>query len=101
MNVIATSIPDVLIVEPKIFGGTRGFFMETNAERCAANGIGARFVQDNLSRSAIGVLRGLHIQNPRPQGKLVTVLRGAISGPLSKLFAAGLSTERNRQACDK
>ena len=73
MNVTATSIPEVLIVEPKIFGDARGFFMETyQAERYAANGIGARFVQDNLSRSARGVLRGLHIQNPRPQGKLVT-----------------------------
>jgi dTDP-4-dehydrorhamnose 3,5-epimerase len=79
MNVIATSIPDVLIVEPKIFGDARGFFMETyQAERYAVNGMAAHFVQDNLSRSARGVLRGLHIQNPRPQGKLVTVLRGSV-----------------------
>jgi dTDP-4-dehydrorhamnose 3,5-epimerase len=79
MKVIATSIPDVLIVEPTIFGDARGFFMETyQVDRYAASGIEARFVQDNLSRSARGVLRGLHIQNPRPQGKLVTVLRGAV-----------------------
>jgi dTDP-4-dehydrorhamnose 3,5-epimerase len=79
MNVMATSIPDVLIVEPKLFGDARGFFMETyQAERYAESGINVRFVQDNLSRSARGVLRGLHIQNPRPQGKLVTVLRGAV-----------------------
>jgi dTDP-4-dehydrorhamnose 3,5-epimerase len=68
-----------LIVEPKIFGDARGFFLETfQVDRYAANGIGQRFVQDNLSRSAKGTLRGLHFQNPRPQGKLVTVLRGAV-----------------------
>jgi dTDP-4-dehydrorhamnose 3,5-epimerase len=79
MNVIETSIPGVLIIEPKLFGDSRGFFTELyQADRYARSGIPKRFVQDNLSRSARGVLRGLHIQNPQPQGKLVTVLRGAV-----------------------
>ena len=79
MNIIQTAIPEILIVEPKLFGDARGFFMELYHEnRYAGGGIAQRFVQDNLSRSAQGVLRGLHIQNPRPQGKLVTVLRGCV-----------------------
>jgi dTDP-4-dehydrorhamnose 3,5-epimerase len=79
MNVIETAIPGVLIVEPKIFGDARGFFLELyQSERYGGSGIAPRFVQDNLSRSAKGVLRGLHIQNPRPQGKLVSVLRGSV-----------------------
>lgn len=79
MNIIKTAIPGVLIVEPKVFGDARGFFMELyHEERYGGGGIAQRFVQDNLSRSAQGVLRGLHIQNPRPQGKLVSVLRGSV-----------------------
>src|SRR5258708_19771323 len=79
MKVIETGIPGVLIVEPKVHGDARGFFLETyRADRYAEKGVAARFVQDNLSRSGQGVLRGLHIQNPRPQGKLVTVLRGSV-----------------------
>src|ERR1700733_8849776 len=79
MNIIPTTIPEVLIVEPKVFGDQRGFFVETfRADRYAAAGIGGPFLQDNLSRSAYGVLRGLHLQNPRAQGKLVTVLRGRV-----------------------
>jgi dTDP-4-dehydrorhamnose 3,5-epimerase len=79
MNIIKTAIPGVLIIEPKIFGDARGFFLETfQADRYAATGIAAPFVQDNLSRSARGTLRGLHFQNPKPQGKLMTVLRGAV-----------------------
>jgi len=79
MNVIATKIPEVLIVEPKIFGDSRGFFAEMyQADRYAASGIKQHFVQDNLSRSLRGTLRGLHFQNPKPQGKLVTVLRGSV-----------------------
>lgn len=79
MNVIETAIPGVLIIEPKIFGDSRGFFTELyHSDRYAQIGIPSRFVQDNLSRSAGGVLRGLHIQNPKPQGKLVTVLKGAV-----------------------
>jgi dTDP-4-dehydrorhamnose 3,5-epimerase len=79
MNIIKTAIPGVLIIEPKIFGDARGFFLETfQADRYAEHGIAGPFVQDNLSRSARGALRGLHFQNPKPQGKLVTVLRGAV-----------------------
>ena len=79
MIVTKTAIPDVLIIEPKLFGDDRGFFTELyQAERYAKNGIGQNFVQDNLSRSVRGTLRGLHFQNPNPQGKLVTILRGAV-----------------------
>lgn len=79
MNIIATEIPDVLIIQPKLFGDARGFFLESyQAERYAAVGIRRPFVQDNMSRSARGVLRGLHLQNPKAQGKLVTVLRGTV-----------------------
>jgi dTDP-4-dehydrorhamnose 3,5-epimerase len=79
MNILRTEISGVLIIEPKVFGDNRGFFTELyQADRYAEHGISSRFVQDNLSRSARGVLRGLHIQNPKPQGKLVTVMRGAV-----------------------
>jgi dTDP-4-dehydrorhamnose 3,5-epimerase len=79
MKLIATTIPGVLLIEPTIFGDNRGFFSEIyQADRYAANGIGQRFVQDNLSRSVKGTLRGLHFQNPKAQGKLVTVLSGSI-----------------------
>ena len=74
MNVIATDVPDVLIIEPKVFGDQRGFFLETyQFRRYAEFGINRPFVQDNASRSSYGVLRGLHLQNPSPQGKLVSV----------------------------
>lgn len=79
MNVTKTELPGVLLVEPKLFGDARGFFVETfHAERYASVGIPGPFVQDNLSRSARGALRGLHFQEPFPQGKLVQVLRGAV-----------------------
>ncbi len=79
MNVIATAIPDILLIEPQIFEDPRGFFLEIfQSDRYAASGIGASFVQDNLSRSERGVLRGLHLQSPTPQGKLVSVLRGRV-----------------------
>jgi len=79
MNVVKTPIPEVLIVEPKVFGDRRGFFLEAfRADRYAAYGMDGPFVQDNISRSAQGVLRGLHLQNPRCQGKLVSVLRGRV-----------------------
>lgn len=79
MNVIETSLPGVLIIEPKVFGDARGFFMETwNGARYEEHGIPNHFVQDNLSYSARGVLRGLHFQNPNPQGKLVSVLEGEV-----------------------
>lgn len=79
MNVIETALPGVLIIEPRVFGDPRGFFMETwNAATFAANGLDLAFVQDNHSRSQKGVLRGLHFQNPQPQGKLVRVTSGAV-----------------------
>lgn len=79
MNLIETAIPGPLIIEPKVFGDARGFFMETwNAEAFAAAGLNMTFVQDNHSRSQKGVLRGLHFQNPGPQGKLVRVTHGAV-----------------------
>jgi dTDP-4-dehydrorhamnose 3,5-epimerase len=79
MIVIETPIPDVLIIEPKVFGDSRGFFCELfQSERYAQNGMRRKFFQDNLSRSVKGTLRGLHFQNPRPQGKLVTILRGCV-----------------------
>jgi dTDP-4-dehydrorhamnose 3,5-epimerase len=79
MKVIETAIPGVLMIEPKVIGDVRGFFVETfQAKRYAEAGIAQPFVQDNLSRSVRGTLRGLHFQHPRAQGKLVTVLRGAV-----------------------
>jgi dTDP-4-dehydrorhamnose 3,5-epimerase len=79
VNVIETALPGVLIIEPRVFGDERGFFMETwNAAGFAAAGLDLAFVQDNQSRSQKGVLRGLHFQNPGPQGKLVRVANGAV-----------------------
>lgn len=79
MKVITTELDGVLIIEPEIFGDPRGFFMESyNAERYANAGISAGFVQDNLSLSQRGVLRGLHLQYPYAQGKLVQVLKGEV-----------------------
>lgn len=79
MNVIETELPGVFIVEPRVFGDARGFFMESfNSERYKKVGLSDRFVQDNLSYSMRGVLRGLHFQNPNPQGKLVSVLQGEV-----------------------
>jgi len=79
MRFISTTIPDVICIEPKIHGDHRGFFMETyHVEKFAAAGITERFIQDNHSRSIGGTLRGLHYQNPRPQGKLVRCLIGEI-----------------------
>lgn len=79
MNIIETKLPGVLIIEPRVFGDARGFFMETwNTGAFAAAGLDLTFVQDNHSRSQKGVLRGLHFQNPGPQGKLVRVANGAV-----------------------
>ncbi|GLH31077.1 MULTISPECIES: dTDP-4-dehydrorhamnose 3,5-epimerase [Pseudomonas] len=80
MNIIATDIPDVLIIEPKLFGDSRGFFFESfNAREFARlTGFDAHFVQDNHSRSQRGVLRGLHYQIDNPQGKLVRVVQGEV-----------------------
>jgi dTDP-4-dehydrorhamnose 3,5-epimerase len=108
MNVVKTDLPGVLIIEPKIFGDARGFFLETfQAGRYAEAGIPGPFVQDNLSRSAYGVLRGLHLQNPGPQGKLVSVLKGRVrdvavdvrrgSPNFGKHVSVELSEENRRQ----
>lgn len=79
MNVIETALPGVLILEPKVFGDARGFFLESwNRQTFAAQGLNLDFVQDNHSRSAKGVLRGLHYQLNDPQGKLVRVTSGAV-----------------------
>ena len=79
MNVLPTRLPGVLLLEPRVFGDARGFFMETyQAARYHDAGIPRPFVQDNLSLSAGGVLRGLHLQEPHPQGKLVYVLEGEV-----------------------
>jgi dTDP-4-dehydrorhamnose 3,5-epimerase len=79
MQVTPTEIPDVLLIEPKVFGDERGYFFESfSASRYADAGLTALFVQDNVSRSAKGVLRGLHLQQPRPQGKLASVLEGEV-----------------------
>jgi dTDP-4-dehydrorhamnose 3,5-epimerase len=79
MKVVETALPGVLIIEPKVFGDHRGFFLETfQVDRYREAGITLPFVQDNHSRSQRGVLRGLHFQKTRPQGKLVSVSRGAV-----------------------
>jgi dTDP-4-dehydrorhamnose 3,5-epimerase len=79
LNFLPTSLPGVLLIEPEVFGDDRGFFMETyRLDAFRAAGISASFVQDNHSRSARGVLRGLHYQEPNAQGKLVRCTRGAI-----------------------
>jgi dTDP-4-dehydrorhamnose 3,5-epimerase len=79
MKILQTEIPGVVVFEPKVFGDERGFFIETfQVPRYAAHGLDRPFLQDNLSRSRRGILRGLHLQNPRNQGKLVSVLRGRV-----------------------
>lgn len=79
MNVRATDLPDVLLVEPRVFGDERGWFYESwRRERYAETGIGPDFVQANVSHSRRGVLRGLHYQWPQPQGKLVWVTAGRV-----------------------
>lgn len=108
MKVIETALPGVLIVEPKVFGDHRGFFLETfQVERYREAGIALPFVQDNHSRSPRGVLRGLHFQKTRPQGKLVSVSRGAVydvavdidpaSPTCGRFVGVELSDENHRQ----
>ena len=108
MNVIATELPEVLIVEPKLFGDQRGFFLETyQFQRYVEAGLHRPFVQDNMSRSARGVLRGLHLQNPFTQGKLVSAMRGRVldvavdvrvgSPNFGRHVAVELSEENRRQ----
>jgi dTDP-4-dehydrorhamnose 3,5-epimerase len=108
MQVIPTRISEVLIFEPRLYRDQRGFFLETyNSDHYAAHGLTRPFVQDNLSRSRLGVLRGLHLQNPRGQGKLVSVVRGAVldvavdvrvgSRTFAQYVAVELSEENRRQ----
>lgn len=109
MKVIATALPEVLILEPQVFGDERGFFYESfNARRFAeATGVSRDFVQDNHSRSARGVLRGLHYQLQQAQGKLVRVSAGEVydvavdvrrSSPnFGKWVGVHLSAENKRQ----
>jgi dTDP-4-dehydrorhamnose 3,5-epimerase len=80
VKVIKTAIPDVLVLEPKVFGDSRGFFLESYNKRAFRDttGLDVEFVQDNHSRSKRGVLRGLHYQIRQPQGKLIRVLTGRI-----------------------
>ena len=79
MKVIETDLPGCLLLEPQVFGDERGFFYESfNHDKLAAYGLAPNFAQGNVSRSARGVLRGLHYQWPKPQGKLVSVLEGEV-----------------------
>jgi len=107
VKVIATDLPGVMVIEPRVFGDDRGFFFESwNAEVFGAAGLLASFVQDNHSRSQRGVLRGLHYQNPEPQGKLVRVVAGAVydvavdlrrsSATFGKSFGIELSAANKR-----
>jgi dTDP-4-dehydrorhamnose 3,5-epimerase len=109
MKVTPTAIPDVLIIEPKVFGDSRGFFYESFNQKAFndATGLNETFVQDNHSRSAKGVLRGLHYQLQQPQGKLVRVVRGAVfdvavdirksSATFGKWVGIELSEENQKQ----
>ena len=109
MKVIETPIPDLLVLEPRVFGDSRGFFLESWNERTfrEATGVTLGFVQDNHSRSARGVLRGLHYQLQQPQGKLVRVVRGAVfdvavdlrrsSATFGRSYCVELSEDNHRQ----
>jgi dTDP-4-dehydrorhamnose 3,5-epimerase len=109
MNVIATDIPDVMIIEPKVFGDDRGFFYESFNARAfeQATGVRTEFVQDNHSRSQKGVLRGLHYQLENTQGKLVRVTSGEVldiavdirrsSPTFGRWVGVRLSAQNNRQ----
>ncbi|WP_354674720.1 dTDP-4-dehydrorhamnose 3,5-epimerase [Cupriavidus alkaliphilus] len=109
MNIVKTALPEVLILEPKVFGDDRGFFFESfNARQFEdATGLKRDFVQDNHSRSAKNVLRGLHYQIQQPQGKLVRVVAGTVfdvavdirrSSPnFGKWVGVELSAENKRQ----
>ena len=108
MKVTSGNLQGLVLIEPKVFGDARGFFMETwNLQKYQAAGIAAPFVQDNISVSRRGSLRGLHFQNPNPQGKLVSVLQGEVldvvvdlrvrSATFGKSEAVLLSSESKRQ----
>jgi len=107
MKIIETSLPGALIIEPRVFGDDRGFFYESyNEARFSASGLDVRFVQTNVSRSARGVLRGLHYQWPCPQGKLVSVLEGEVfdvavdirpDSPTFRQWAAAIPSADNKR----
>ncbi|WGP00389.1 dTDP-4-dehydrorhamnose 3,5-epimerase [Saccharophagus degradans] len=108
MNLIATSIPDVVVIEPTVYGDERGFFMETFRADVLQQQLGVReFVQDNHSRSAQGILRGLHYQKQHAQGKLVRVVAGSVfdvnvdvregSPTFGKWVGVELSAENKKQ----
>jgi dTDP-4-dehydrorhamnose 3,5-epimerase len=109
MKISPTTIPDVVVLEPKVFGDSRGFFLESYNEEVfrRATGSALTFKQDNHSRSAKSVLRGLHYQVQQPQGKLVRVARGAVfdvvvdirptSGTFGMWVGVELSEDNNRQ----
>jgi dTDP-4-dehydrorhamnose 3,5-epimerase len=108
MKVETTPLSGVLLIEPEVFGDARGFFKETwNHRRYAEAGLSREFVQDNLSFSRRGILRGLHFQNPGPQGKLVQVLQGEVfdvavdirvgSPTFGRWFGALLSADNHLQ----
>jgi len=108
MKVTTCEISGLLVLEPKIYTDNRGFFLETwNKNRYHDFGLGVDFVQDNLSFSKRGILRGLHFQNPKPQGKLVQVLDGEVfdvavdlrqsSPTFGRWHALVLSAEKKRQ----
>lgn len=105
MKIIQTKIPDVLILEPKVFDDSRGFFLESFNQRVFFNALGrtVNFVQDNHSRSAYGVVRGLHYQIQQPQAKLVRVVRGSVYDVVvdlrkaSPTFGQWLGVELNEQ----
>lgn len=106
MDVQTTTISGVLVIQPKVFGDPRGFFTETfQRQRYRDAGIIAEFVQDNFSRSSKGILRGLHYQIQRPQGKLVQVLRGKVLDVVvdlrkpSPTFGRWLSFELSDETC--
>jgi dTDP-4-dehydrorhamnose 3,5-epimerase len=108
VNVQPTAIPGVLLIEPKVFGDHRGYFFETwSKARYEEAGVRLPFVQDNVSYSTHGILRGLHVQNPSPQGKLVGVLKGEVfdvvvdirrgSPAFGRWYGATLSADNRRQ----
>jgi dTDP-4-dehydrorhamnose 3,5-epimerase len=108
MQVLPTALAGVLVLEPKVFADERGFFLETfQARKFTAAGLPAEFVQDNLSGSKAGVLRGLHYQIRQPQGKLISVLAGTVfdvavdlrrsSATFGKWVGVTLSAKNRRQ----
>jgi len=107
VKIIQTGLPGCIVIEPVVHGDARGFFYESfNAQRFAAAGMDLRFVQTNVSRSARGVLRGLHYQWPNPQGKLVSVVEGEVydvavdirvGSPTFGRWAAAMLTAENKR----